>query len=352
MIIFVLLLSLLLSLIILPWLIRGLQDNGILTRDYYKRGKVYIPTHGGIIILFVSVLMITLYPLILRIIERMEIISDLPTSSGPLHIPEVTTAMAFVVLAFGLFGMVDDYINLSRPLKVILPFLFTIPMAMLTYQFSIAVPLFGTSAISGRVPLPILDLVKSNIIYGYLIVPIYIVATANLVNMHSGFNGLATGTASIVLISLIIKSILIGSSTIVVVSGAVCGAGIALWWFNRYPARVIEGNMASLMLGAAIAACIVVQGFIFSGFIMLLPHTVNFLMYFYWRIQHWRYPWKSEYLLVKFGTVRADGTLVVPNKYTLKWVLPHYFNITEPQATYAMYLLTAVFCVVGVVLPF
>ncbi len=38
---------------------------------------------------------------------------------------------------------------------------------------------------------------------------------------------------------------------------------------------------------------IVMKGFIFSGFIMLLPHTINFLMYVYWRAR--------KYPQVKFG---------------------------------------------------
>ena len=76
---------------------------------------------------------------------------------------------------------------------------------------------------------------------------------------------------------------------------------------------------------------------------MLIPHTVNFLMYVYWKIK--------KYPAVKFGKVREDGTLEVPNPLTLKWVLPYYYRLTEKQATYAMFLLTSVFCILGILLP-
>jgi UDP-N-acetylglucosamine--dolichyl-phosphate N-acetylglucosaminephosphotransferase len=88
---------------------------------------------------------------------------------------------------------------------------------------------------------------------------------------------------------------------------------------------------------------IVMQGFIVSGFIMLIPHTINFLMYVYWRVK--------KYPQVKFGKTRDDGTLEVPNNLTLKWVLPYYFRVTEKQSTYAMFAVTAVFCVIGILIP-
>jgi UDP-N-acetylglucosamine--dolichyl-phosphate N-acetylglucosaminephosphotransferase len=77
---------------------------------------------------------------------------------------------------------------------------------------------------------------------------------------------------------------------------------------------------------------------------MLISHTVNFLMYVYWRMHIQKYP------LVKFEYIRDDGTIEVPNRVTLKWVLPYYFRMTEKQGA-AMYALTAVFCVIGLYVP-
>jgi UDP-N-acetylglucosamine--dolichyl-phosphate N-acetylglucosaminephosphotransferase len=88
---------------------------------------------------------------------------------------------------------------------------------------------------------------------------------------------------------------------------------------------------------------IVTQGFIISGFIMLIPHTLNFLLYVYWRVK--------KYPAVKFGRIRDDGTLEVPNPLTLKWVLPYYFRVSEKQAGYTMFALTGLFCLAGFFVP-
>jgi UDP-N-acetylglucosamine--dolichyl-phosphate N-acetylglucosaminephosphotransferase len=101
--------------------------------------------------------------------------------------------------------------------------------------------------------------------------------------------------------------------------------------------------VGSLTVGASLGVMIVMQGFIVSGFIMLIPHTINFLMYVYWRVK--------KYPQFKFGKTRDDGTLEVPNNLTLKWVLPYYFRVTEKQSTYAMFAVTAIFCVIGILIP-
>ena len=77
------------------------------------------------------------------------------------------------------------------------------------------------------------------------------------------------------------------------------------------------------------------------GVIILIPHIANFLMYVYWRVKRVQDS--------KFGRIREDGTLDVPNPLTLKWVLPYYSRMTEQQATYIMYGLTVMFGVIGLV---
>jgi UDP-N-acetylglucosamine--dolichyl-phosphate N-acetylglucosaminephosphotransferase len=45
---------------------------------------------------------------------------------------------------------------------------------------------------------------------------------------------------------------------------------------------------------------------------------------------------------IKFGRLREDGTLKVPNPLTMKWILPYYYRVTEPQAILTLYLLTVI----------
>ncbi|MDG6251429.1 UDP-N-acetylglucosamine-1-phosphate transferase, partial [Methanocalculus sp.] len=247
------------------------------------------------------------------------------------YIAPVNYAIVMVVALFGLFGILDDIIDIGRPAKLVL----------LYYCSYTLIPFIGITTVH----LPFIGVVDFDIIYLQLIVPTYVPVVANLVNMHSGFNGLAPGLSLIVLGTLVIKSLLHGDILNVLFIVSLTGAVAGYWWFEKYPARIFWGNIGALSVGAAIGAIIVIEGFIVSGFIMLIPHTVNFLMYVYWRLRPNVYP------IAKFGRVRDDGTLEVPNPLTLKWVLPYYFRLTEQESTIAMYALTAVFCAIGFMVP-
>jgi UDP-N-acetylglucosamine--dolichyl-phosphate N-acetylglucosaminephosphotransferase len=296
----------------MPYIIRKLKENGHVVRDMYKADFPLVPTKGGLAILIIALLALSILTLFYSKV-----------------ITPINYTIIVVVALFALFGTLDDLINIGRPAKLILLYYCSYPLIPLITNTAILFPLFGN--------------VDLSIIYLQLIIPTYVPVVANLVNMHSGFNGIAPGLSMIVLVTLIFKAYFFGNIPnalfIVCLTGAVAG----YFLYERYPSRVFWGNVGSLSIGAAIGAMIVTQSFIISGFIMLIPHTVNFLMYVYWRLK--------KYPVAKFGKVREDGTLEVPNPLTLKWVLPYYFRMTERTAAYCMYGVTALFCVMGLFYP-
>jgi UDP-N-acetylglucosamine--dolichyl-phosphate N-acetylglucosaminephosphotransferase len=294
----------------MPYFIRKLTENGIVANDVYKKGLPEVADRGGTLILLIALLSLSMNSLFFKFTT-------------------VNYVAMIVVALFGLFGVLDDMINIGRASKFLIMYYCSYPLIQYVGHTDLTLPTIGNIGIA--------------IIYLQLIVPTYVLVTSNLVNMHSGYNGLASGLSIIILISLIIKSVLLGDVQNIVSMAAVTGATIGFYFYDRYPSRIFWGNVGSLTVGAAIGILIIVQGFPVSGFIMLFPHTVNFLMYVYWRYK--------KYPPVKFGKVREDGTLEVPNNLTLKWVLPYYYRLTEKQATYAMFLLTSFFCIVGILLP-
>jgi len=294
----------------MPYFIRKLTENNIVAKDVYKKGTPTIADRGGTAILLIAMLSLSMNSLFFKFTS--------------------TNYVAMIVIAlFGLFGVLDDMINIGRTSKFLIMYYCSYPLIQYATHTAFTLPSIG-------------DL-ELGILYLQFIVPTYVLVSSNLVNMHSGYNGLASGLSVIVLISLIIKSALINDVENIISVVAITGATLGFYFYERYPARIFWGNVGSLTVGAAIGAIIVIQGFIISGFIMLIPHTVNFLMYVYWKIK--------KYPAVKFGKIREDGTLDVPNDLTLKWVLPYRYRLTEKQATYAMFLLTSVFCVMGILLP-
>ncbi|AKB25976.1 Phospho-N-acetylmuramoyl-pentapeptide- transferase [Methanosarcina sp. MTP4] len=294
----------------MPYFINRLKENNFVVKDYYKKKPTMVPTSGGLIILLIALLSISLNSLFFKFTTQNYVI-------------------LVIIVLFGLFGILDDMINIGRLSKLIIMYYCTYPL--IQYVPHPLVLYSGDWAIS----LGVLSL--------QFIVPTYVLVASNLVNMHSGYNGLASGLSVILLCSLIIKSLLLNDVENIVTVVALTGALIGYYIYDHYPSKIFWGNVGSLVIGAAIGAIIVIQGFLISGFIMLIPHTVNFLMYVYWKVK--------KFPPAKFGKDRGDGILEVPNPLTLKWVLPYYYNVTEKQATYAMFLLTSVFCAIGIFIP-
>ncbi|WP_231585573.1 glycosyltransferase 4 family protein [Methanosarcina sp. WWM596] len=294
----------------MPYFIKKLTENNIVTKDVYKKGLPMVADRGGTLILLIAMLSLSMNSLFFKFTP--------------------TNYVAMIVIAlFGLFGVLDDMINIGRTSKLLIMYYCSYPLIQYATHTAVTLPNIGA--------------LELGILYLQFIVPTYVLVASNLVNMHSGYNGLASGLAIIILVSLIIKSVLIHDVENIISVVAITGATIGFYLYEQYPARIFWGNVGSLTVGAAIGTIIIIQGFIISGFIMLIPHTVNFLMYVYWKVK--------KYPSAKFGKIREDGTLDVPNALTLKWVLPYHYRLTEKQATSAMFLLTSVFCVLGILLP-
>jgi UDP-N-acetylglucosamine--dolichyl-phosphate N-acetylglucosaminephosphotransferase len=298
----------------MPAIIPKLKAKGHFVHDMYKKTLTEVPINGGLILLLFAIFSFSVLTLLYSKV-----------------ITPVNYTIIVVIVLFALYGMLDDMVNIGRPAKLILLYYCAYPLIPFIATTFLTFPLFGAA--------------DPSLIYLQIIVPVYVPVVANLVNMHSGFNGLAPGLSLIVLITLVLKTIVDGTIFNALFLVCLTGALLAYFWFENYPARIFWGNIGALSVGAAIGALIVTQGFIISGFIMLIPHTVNFLMYVYWRLNVKKYP------LAKFGRMRDDSTLEVPNPLTLKWVLPYYFRVTEKQGTYAMFGLTVLFCVIGFYYP-
>ena len=101
-----------------------------------------------------------------------------------------------------------------------------------------------------------------------LAVIIIVTAVSNGANMTDGLDGLATGTSSIIMITLAVLAYFSGNVIIseylnimylphtgelVVFASAFIGATIGFLWYNSFPAQVFMGDTGSLTLGGIIA---------------------------------------------------------------------------------------------------
>lgn len=327
---------------ILPIFIRKLKETDDVAKDMYKRFKTDVPTKGGLAVLFSIYLTVVIVPAFFRILQRVNNDVEVPDA-----LSSTDQAILLVIMMFALYGIIDDIINVGRPAKVILPILFSLPLIVVVTPNTLTIPLVGTVDFQDGIDIPIFGFTSYSRITKFVIMPLYIMVVANLMNMHSGFNGLQSGLSLIILGALLIKCVIEDYSDSIITAGALTGSMAAFWIFNRYPSQIFEGNIGALAVGAGIGCIIITNGFIVSGFVMLIPHTLNFLLYFYWRIMNARFPDEMKFKLKKFGSLLADGNLDVPNPYTLKWFLPYYYKMNEKQATYSMYAVTMIFCMAG-----
>jgi len=319
------LLSFAFAMFLTPLTIKILEKKGVLAIDYYKKERIEVPKSGGIALIsasFLSFFILLLFSYIC------------PQSNYP-QFHNFDFVAILLMLFYGIFGAIDDFTDIGRPIKIFFPLILSLPALITAHSTEIFLPFIGFFDFS---------------YFFYVIIIVYIMVVSNLVNMHSGFNGLASGLSAILIATLLVKIAMKGGDFIFL--GCVLGATLGFLWYNWYPARVFLGNVGSLSIGAVIGYAIVAFGFFVSGFIMLIPHTANFILYVYWRLMHKMRPEDERFKIVKFGRVREDGTIEVPNRLTLKWILPYYFKMTEKEAVLAMYALTASFCLISLCIPF
>ena len=108
----------------LPYFINKLTERGILARDYYKRGKVMVPDRGGIAILLIAMVCFSLNTLFFKY--------------------STTNYVVLIVIAlFGLFGILDDMIDIGRVTKLLLMYYCSYPLIQYATHTAFALPTIG-----------------------------------------------------------------------------------------------------------------------------------------------------------------------------------------------------------------
>lgn len=297
--------SFLVTFFLIPKFIRMLKQEGHVVKDYYKLKETFVPTMGGL-------------PILMGVLSSLIILQ--------LIFPDVKNLLIFyfVIFIYAVFGLVDDLVNVGRKIKLVAPFFLAFPIALLNLDTNLSLFIIE---------------IELGILYSYIVAPLYVMVVSNLINMHSGFNGVSGGTTTILLISSAIASFIKYGFTGLIYVAPILGAMIAFMYFNKYPSRIFLGNIGTLMVGASLGGFIIFQNLEIFGVIILIPHIINFLMFVYWKIR--------GYPHIKFGKVRPDGTLEVPNNLTVKWFLPYYYPMTEKKAIVFCYIFSIISGIAG-----
>ncbi len=164
-------------------------------------------------------------------------------------------------------GIIDDRYNMS-------------PYAKLTGQFIAAAVLVVLSTPAFD---PVLAFLNSYLYFpviSYTMVIIWIVAIVNAFNLIDGVDGLATGSAMIIGVFMVLLSIIYGNMWVLGFSIILIGACIGFLPYNFQPARIFLGDTGSMLLGYILAAVFLfniqysVSSSLFFGVVFLFIYPV------------------------------------------------------------------------------
>jgi phospho-N-acetylmuramoyl-pentapeptide-transferase len=180
-------------------------------------------------------------------------------------------ACLLVMTGFGLVGFMDDYDKVTKrshkgvsgKVRLLLEFVIA----------GVAVTLI-VSQTGGKLYLPFVNGPVADLGYWYIAFGAFvIVAFGNSVNLTDGLDGLATMPVIIASLAFMVIVYLVGNAKyaeylglpfllgvgdLVILCGAIIGAGLAFLWYNAPPAQVFMGDTGSLALGGTLGAIAVV----------------------------------------------------------------------------------------------
>jgi UDP-N-acetylglucosamine--dolichyl-phosphate N-acetylglucosaminephosphotransferase len=322
-IIIALIVSFLIVVLFLPSVIRILREKGMTGIDVHKPDRPEVPKGGGFIVLF-------------AIVSGLLVAMGITTFQVQADIRAGLFAALVSILMAGTIGLLDDTFDFNNRTKVALPMVASIPMMVVSVGTpTMTIPFFGT--------------INFGVFYALLIVPLMMTFIVDSTNMYGGMNGLEAGLSSInasaIVLYVIAVPIISGQEMTTAltdsgtVAAALLGASVAFFYFNRYPAKVLPGDVGRLPLGAAIASALILGNMDRLAIILYLPFLINFLLYLIYRI--WIRRKTIDY--VKFASPREDGTLEVVGPFTMYWILPHLSKkITEKRNVNLLLLIQAV----------
>jgi len=177
----------------------------------------------------------------------------------------------FITLGCAAIGFGDDYLKLRRRHSLGLPGRWKMVL-LVAVTVGAALLLQETQSFTTSIYVPVVswDVNLGVLFYPFLF--LVIAGTVNGANLTDGIDGLAAGTATIMLLTFLaiagiawIRSGVPGDRSevyldIATLAAALIGGTIGFLWYNAFPAEVFMGDTGSMALGGAIAGFAIVTG--------------------------------------------------------------------------------------------
>lgn len=237
-IIFMLALSMLVTIILMPYVIRYFRKKqlGQTTRNEgpkWHAAKSGTPTMGGVAIIISASFAAIVFSILVGQFNTVMIL------------------LLFIFVLYGLIGFFDDYIKvvMKRNLgltslqkliaQIIGGILFYIGISMVHLPTSLYIPLLGN--------------IDFGIFYALFII-FWLVGFSNATNLTDGIDGLLASTGTIAFATYALIAYIQNQMDIFIFALSVVGSLIGFFFFNKKPAKIFMGDVGSLALGAALAS--------------------------------------------------------------------------------------------------
>jgi phospho-N-acetylmuramoyl-pentapeptide-transferase len=184
-----------------------------------------------------------------------------------------------VTASYGVLGFLDDYEKVTKQtvagvsgrMKLAIQFLVAALAVFLIVQFG---PKMPEAAVRTSVSFPIFKQLLLNLGWFYVVFGmVFIAGFSNAVNLTDGLDGLAImpvmiAGAAFGFIAYLVGNIKFadylqvhfvpGCGELVIICGALMGAGLGFLWYNAPPAKIFMGDTGSLALGGALGTMAVI----------------------------------------------------------------------------------------------
>jgi len=315
------LLSFILTFLSIPIVIKKMRKADFCGIDVNKLEKPKIPEMGGI----GGILGFTLGTTItLGLVKYVDSIDESP----------VLVAICVLSIA-SLIGIMDDISILNRKEKAWFITFASLPLIISQKGESIIDILIYQFEFSG----------SYYYLFWLIIVPIGISGIANALNMSGGYNGVESGQMVVISLTLIVISLIRDVDlSITIVFAGVFGASFALYWFNKYPAKIFIGDVGQLGFGAVLGSAVIMSGLMIFGVICILPAFYELfatLKYKFLNIE------RKE--VCRDPIIMPDGTLKPPDfasDYTLFYLILSKKPLSEKGLSN---IIISIYCFFGII---
>ncbi|MDO8555713.1 MAG: hypothetical protein Q7R96_00890 [Nanoarchaeota archaeon] len=318
------LLSFLVAYLSLPIWIRYLNRIGLVVPDKNKKDqKKLIPISGGMAVLcgFLAGIMVYIF---------VQIFYYDKGGQGSLiyMFAALTTILIITFIGFLDDLIINKHIGESTGLKQWQKPLLTLFAAVPLMVVKAGTTFFYVPFIVG------FDRLDVGLLYPLLFVPIGIVGASNMINMFGGFNGLEAGMGLVYLGMTSLYAYANERYAAAAIGIIVCGALLAFFLFNKYPAQIFPGDSLTYLLGASLVSMAIIGNLEKAALLCAIPFFVEFFL-----------KWRSGFTAKTYGSYKHGKVI---SYYGDKvYSIPHFFTrtgkFTEKQVVFCCILIQLFF---------